>query len=107
MLGYAVECALKACLAKQIRRYDFPELQFVRDSYTHNLVRLLRLSGLTVELEIDSQVDANLELNWGIVKDWSELRRYEPSVSEDAARDFHRAVTTRRSGILPWLRKRW
>jgi hypothetical protein len=37
LLGYAVECALKACIAKQIRRYDFPDLTFVRDSHTHNI----------------------------------------------------------------------
>ena len=24
LMGYAVECALKACIAKQTKRYDFP-----------------------------------------------------------------------------------
>jgi HEPN domain-containing protein len=25
LAGYAVECALKACIAKETRRYDFPD----------------------------------------------------------------------------------
>jgi HEPN domain-containing protein len=37
MCGYAVECALKACIAKQTREYEFPDLKQVRDSYTHDV----------------------------------------------------------------------
>jgi len=51
LLGYAVECALKACIAKQVKRHEFPDRQTVNDSYTHNLQSLLRISGLEVELE--------------------------------------------------------
>ena len=51
LLGYSVECALKACIAKKIKRHDFPELKFVNKSYTHNLEQLLNVSGLTLELE--------------------------------------------------------
>ena len=25
LAGYAVECGLKACIAKQVQRYDFPD----------------------------------------------------------------------------------
>jgi HEPN domain-containing protein len=25
LAGYAIECAFKACIAKQIREYDFPD----------------------------------------------------------------------------------
>ncbi|MCH9011178.1 MAG: HEPN domain-containing protein, partial [Chloroflexi bacterium] len=46
LIGYAVECALKACIAKQIRRYDFPDRKLVNDSYTHDLEKLLGVSGL-------------------------------------------------------------
>ena len=31
MIGYCVECALKACIAKQIRRFDFPDKKLVLD----------------------------------------------------------------------------
>ncbi len=107
LLGYAVECALKACIAKQLRRYDFPDRQRVNDSYTHDLDKLLRVSGMRAELDVDRQTDADLERNWFIVKDWSENTRYATAVLEDTVRDFYQAVTARRGGILPWLRKRW
>ena len=32
LLGYAVECALKACIAKHYRRFDFPNRQTVNES---------------------------------------------------------------------------
>ena len=76
LLGYAVECALKACIAKQIKRYDFPDLTLVRDSHTHNLERLLNLSGLRNDLQREFQTHPNLEVNWTTVKDWSEQARY-------------------------------
>ena len=107
LLGYAVECALKACIAKQIRRYDFPDRRMVLDSYTHDLEQLLRVSGLEGQLRADLRSNPDLNLNWVIVNDWSEEIRYETWVSDEKAREFYRAVTARRGGILPWLRKRW
>ena len=98
LLGYAVECAFKACVAKQVRRYDFPDRQLTMDSYTHDLGKLLRVSGLREQMDADILNDPNLHVNWTIVKDWSEQRRYETSVSEDTARDFYRAVTARGTG---------
>ena len=41
LLGYAVECALKSCIAKQFREYDFPDKKLVLDSHTHELSKLL------------------------------------------------------------------
>lgn len=107
LLGYAVECALKACIAKQVRRYDFPERQLVLDSYTHNLITLLKISGSQAQFDSDVKMDADLERNWFIVKDWSEHTRYATAVLEDTAKDFYQAAPARRGGILPWLRKRW
>jgi len=37
LAGYTIECALKACIAKQVQQYDFPDLSTVKQSYTHNL----------------------------------------------------------------------
>lgn len=40
LAGYAVECALKACIAKQTRRYDFPpDPRSVSRIYTHTSIR--------------------------------------------------------------------
>jgi len=47
LCGYAVECALKACIAKRTKRYDFPDKSMFKDAYTHDLDQLVR----TAELE--------------------------------------------------------
>jgi hypothetical protein len=107
LLGYAVECAIKSCIAKQIRRYDFPDHKLVNDSYTHDLEKLLNISGLKSALERATRTSPDLAVNWAIVKDWSEQARYSIGISEKMARDFHSAVTARRQGVLSWLRRRW
>ena len=107
ILGYAVECALKACIAKRTRRYDFPDRNTVRDSYTHGLVNLHRVAGLREQLQRESQINPSLEANWAIVILWSEQSRYESDIRENAVRDFYSAVTMRGNGVLAWLRNWW
>ena len=107
LLGYAIECALKACIAKQIKRYDFPDRKLVNDSYSHDLEKLLSVSGLKSELQKEIRNNPNLEVNWAIVKDWSVESRYSTDISETTARDFYSAVTTRENGVLSWLKKWW
>jgi len=46
LAGYTIELGLKACIARKTRRYDFPELTVVRDSFTHDLKKLVRIAGL-------------------------------------------------------------
>jgi hypothetical protein len=41
LTGLALECALKACIARSSEQYDFPELKRVQDSWNHDLTRLL------------------------------------------------------------------
>ena len=42
LLGFAVECGLKACIARLIRRHEFPDKQMTIDSYSHDLSKLVR-----------------------------------------------------------------
>ncbi len=107
LLGYAVECALKACIAKQIKRYDFPDRKLINDSYSHELEKLLGVSGLKEKLQDEIRNNPNLEVNWAIVKDWSVESRYSTDISETTARDFYSAVTARENGVLSWLKKWW
>ncbi len=107
LLGYAVECALKAYIAKQTKRYDFPDKKFVNDIYTHDLNKLLSVSGLESDYRKEIMRTPNFELNWTVVKDWSEQSRYTIGVSRAKAKDFRSAVVSRRTGILPWLQRRW
>ena len=107
LLGYAVECALKACIAKQIKRHDFPDKKTVDESYTHKLEPLIRLAGLEIRLTEETKTNNKLATNWTIVKDWKEESRYRSSISEKTARDFYSAVTARKNGILAWIKKLW
>lgn len=101
LTGYAVECALKACIAKTTKRHDFPDKRIVNDSYTHDIEKLLRTAGLQSILN-----EENVVRNWAIVKDWNEGSRYQFKGAKDA-RGLYLAVTSRRYGVLTWIRKFW
>jgi HEPN domain-containing protein len=107
LAGYAVECALKACIAKQIRQYDFPDKKVVLDSYVHDLTKLVGVSGIKHVMAAELQANKAFEANWTIVKDWSEEARYEHMRSEQEARDLFTAVTDANSGVLTWLKTQW
>ncbi len=104
LLGYAVECALKSCISKQFKEHDFPELQIVRDSYTHNFSKLLRVAVLEQKLQNDWQNNSRLHSNWAIVTRWSEQVRYQHSVTQSTAQALYDAVTEDQSGVLTWLK---
>jgi len=93
LIGYAVECALKACVAKQVRRYDFPDRKLAKEVFTHDLEKLMSLAGLAPELKKEMETNKPLELNWAVVKDWSESSRYEIRITEAQARDLYSACT--------------
>ena len=107
LLGYAVECAFKACIASKTKEYDFPDKKLVNQSYTHDLETLLRLSGLEHRLESEIKQNSALDVNWTIVKDWSEDSRYIFDISKVRADNFYSAVTARKHGVLSWLKKCW
>lgn len=107
LAGYAVECALKACITRQVRRHDFPNRKLANDSYTHDLARLVSIANLKERLAATCTHDETFEFNWDIVQDWSEEDRYNPEISSDEARELYRAITRRRTGIITWLRNYW
>lgn len=107
LLGYAVECALKACIARQTRRFDFPSKEIAPKVFVHDLQKLVNLAGLSADLERDLKANAALQVNWAIVRDWSEESRYDLSITRAQARDLYSACTSRTHGVLPWLRQRW
>lgn len=107
LAGYAIECALKACIAKAVKRHDFPDKRTVDKSYSHDLVGLVRIAGLQTAHDAELAVNGQFALNWAVVKDWSEEARYSLVVSSAQARDMYAAVTAKTNGVLPWLKKRW
>jgi hypothetical protein len=105
LAGYAVECALKACIAKQKKRFEFPpKRQIVDKMYGHNLSTLLDLAGLKTQLDTAIAANADLAANWNTVKEWTVESRYETSGLN--GRDMYNAVTGP-NGVLPWIRLRW
>jgi HEPN domain-containing protein len=106
LIGYAVECALKACISKQVKRYDFPDKKFIADAHTHKLESLIGLSGLSLDLRRDRDAEPNLDANWLVVKDWKESFRYDIGITRQQAHDLFFACTGR-NGILSWIKRRW
>ena len=43
--GYAIECALKACIARKTKQEDFPPREAAR-YYVHDIPKLLEIAGL-------------------------------------------------------------
>jgi hypothetical protein len=107
LAGYAIECALKACIAKQIKRHEFPDKYLANDAWIHSIEKLKNLAGLDAELKAAMLLDRNLELNWAVAKDWKESSRYDASISQRQATDLYNACITRKVGILSWVKKRW
>jgi len=105
LLGYAVECALKSCIAKRIREFDFPDKRLANDSYVHDLSKLVTVAGLKEQLGEEEERNGVFAKNWWVVKQWSEDARYEPAIESDQVLMFFAAVTDPANGVIPWLMK--
>lgn len=107
LCGYAVECALKAHIARQTQRHDFPpDPRAVQGIYTHDLVKLVGAAGLDVLLLARQRADETFSSNWELVRDWSEQSRYGRH-DIDKARLIYAAVADRRHGVLSWISRYW
>jgi HEPN domain-containing protein len=104
LAGYSIECALKACIAKRTREFDFPDKQNVNRSHTHDLHQLLDVAGLEEELAVAMTKDVQFRSYWKVVRRWSESSRYKINVDEASAQLMLEAVGSAPSGVLAWLR---
>ena len=105
LAGYAVECALKACIAKKTKRHEFPPRRdYVDKVYSHRLETLLELAELKEQLKDDMNGNRVLAGNWLIVTEWNEGKRYV--VSGLKGRDLYEAVSGP-NGVLSWIKQRW
>jgi hypothetical protein len=107
MLGYAVECALKAIITKKVKEFDFPNKKLANDSHTHKLGDLIGVADLNQELSKRENNNDNFKENWAITKDWSEQARYELTKEEATVNNFFNAILCETSGILIWLKSWW
>jgi len=107
LAGYAVECAIKACICKRTKRFDFPDKELAKEAWVHDLGKLIAVAELSGDLEHACKSNRGLEVNWATVKDWSEAKRYDTTVSGQTADAFYLACTRKADGVLPWVRARW
>ena len=106
LAGYSVECALKACIAKQTKRHDFPDKKKVLDSYTHDFGKLIERAGLRAEFAAREKADAEFQGNWRTMESWSEESRYRGQSSLQA-QGLIRAIEDRKHGVMGWIKHYW
>jgi hypothetical protein len=106
LAGYAVECALKACIAKGTRRCEFPDRKKVESSHSHNLRDLIRVAGLDEARLEQAAKDPDFRTNWDVVQSWSEQSRYRRHRPE-SAQALLGAVGDRRHGVISWIKLQW
>lgn len=84
----------------------FQDRRFLDKCWTHDLETLVKAADLEVSRGLDMTTNPVLYANWAIVKDWSEVARYQQS-TELEARELYEAVTEAANGVLPWIRIHW
>jgi HEPN domain-containing protein len=107
LCGFAVECGLKACIARKIKSSHFTHKKFAQNSYQHDFGSLLKEASLVIELEKEMALDNDFQSNVGVVKDWATDARYVDHIDEVLAKNLYKAVTDRRHGVMRWLKKYW
>lgn len=105
LAGYAVECALKACIAKRTSEHDFPEKESIK-YYSHDLEILLGFAKLKDDFYQALRANPAMNANWIIAKNWAETSRYQMKTTADAA-GLLKAIEDQTGGLLPWVQKRW
>ena len=106
LAGYAVEFALKACVAKRTRRHEFPDKKRTEAVYTHKLAQLVNEAGIKQALADEARRDPGFNDNWNILQLWSEQSRYETHPLEEAEA-LLQAINNRKHGVLACIKRHW
>ena len=106
LAGYAVECALKACIARSTQQFEFPDRERVQKSYSHKPGELLKVAGLGDELHTAMMASTQLQASWSVVLNWSEQSRYVVWSREEADAMLT-AISHPRSGVFVWITRHW
>ena len=104
--GCAVECALKACIARSFLRHTWPDRRFVQEVHSHNLDRLVALANLRPQMESEFGKDWHFRERWDIVRVWNNESRYRQWQRSEAV-SIYEAVADTRHGVLRWIRRYW
>jgi putative lipase involved disintegration of autophagic bodies len=106
LAGYAVEIALKACIAAQFAADVIPDKGFVNSIYQHSLKNLVGAAGLSAEHRDEQDRDSNFAANWALVAQWSPDNRYD-STDAMTAQAMITAIADPKSGVLKWIKAYW
>ena len=108
LMGYAIECALKAVIAKGTQKHDFPDKRAVLDTHTHNLEDLARLSDLKKPLQ-SLPTTHPARIHWAVVKNWSEAGRYRHDIMPAGGKGFVQGQhgPARTYGVLTCIKAYW
>jgi HEPN domain-containing protein len=104
--GYAVELALKACIAKLIQPDVIPGVAFVKAIYTHRFDDLLSTAGLRPQYECETKADLQFAANWAIASKWTEASRYSFWDPMSAEAMIH-AIHDPNHGVFQWVKRHW
>ena len=100
--GIALECALKARIARSTQAEEFPDKRLAQEAWEHDLRKLLAVGDL-VRL-MDASPSA-VQTNWTAVKDWKIESRYTHTVNPATVVAFLAALDDPTGGVITWLRK--
>ena len=101
LCGYVVECALKACIAKNTQQYDFPDKKIADKSWTHDFGQLLIAAKLD---KARKAVADDIDASWVTVEKWSENSRYNCYTEQDAIAIYN-SVASPVNGVLQWVKQ--
>lgn len=106
LAGYAVECGVKACIAKLSKPDEFPDKNFGAKCWVHDIEQLVELAGLKTKRNVDASANVNLDANWNIVRGWKEASRYDQKTQADV-QALYDAITQNSDGVLLWIQLHW
>lgn len=104
--GYALELALKACIADLVQAATIPDKAFINAIYTHDLAALVSIAGLKAAFEKDRSANQDLDISWAIASKWTESSRYEPWDSVGATH-MVASIADPANGVFQWVKNRW
>lgn len=104
--GYAIEIALKVCIARQFVADVIPDKAFVNQVFNHKLSELIGLAGLTAELKSRENAEPAFAASWAMVAQWDPETRYA-SIDPTTAQQFFVSIRDPTSGVMPWIKTFW
>jgi hypothetical protein len=106
LAGYAVECALKACIAKRTQPEDFPDKDKAAKAWTHKIDVLVEVAELEPARDTEGTANPKFAAYWRVVVKWKEDARYQRKTQLDAE-GLYKAVSDSTDGVLRWIRLHW